>query len=198
MKNKPASKISSGTATIVKSKGNKVGKTPAKPKEKEISEDEALEIVSELFSSELFSGLGDVNWKTRLLSAEELLTQIQSNEAQNVPVQAVIRLLNKKPGLKDTNFQVLKARLDVLKYLAENCGFTNISADIVLSDVTEKLGDAKNGSLAGEVLTAIAEATSLSYVSLQVMDFACSHKSPKVTQEALLWLSNAIKEFGFG
>lgn len=128
---------------------------------------------------------------------EEINNLLQTLDVQNVPTQAFVRVLNKKPGLKDTNFQVLKARLDVIKYLAENCPFTKTSADCVINDVTEKLGDPKNGTLAGEVLSAIAEVTSLSYVSLLVMDYACTHKSPKVTQEALLWLSTAVKEFGF-
>lgn len=61
----------------------------------------------------------------------------------------------------------------------------------------EKLGDTKNGTKAGETLTAIAEATSLNHVSLQVIDFSLGQKNPKVLQEALMWLSNAIKEFGF-
>jgi cytoskeleton-associated protein 5 len=41
-----------------------------------------------------------------------------------IPTQVVIRVLNKKPGLKDTNFQVLKARLEAVKLLAENARFT--------------------------------------------------------------------------
>lgn len=34
--------------------------------------------------------------------------------------QVLLRTLHKKPGLKDTNFQVLKAKLEVVKYMAEN------------------------------------------------------------------------------
>jgi len=73
------------------------------------------------------------------------------------------------------------------------------AAGYVVNDVAEKLGDAKNGALAAEVLTALAEATKLDYVALEVMDFAFNvQKSPKVQQEALTWLSQAILEFGFG
>lgn len=49
---------------------------------------------------------------------------IQSLDSNNVPTQALVKIINKKPGLKDTNFQVLKARLDVVKYLASNCTFS--------------------------------------------------------------------------
>lgn len=71
------------------------------------------------------------------------------------------------------------------------------TADCCLNDITEKLGDAKSGTKAGDTLTAIAEAATLNHISLQVIDFALSQKSPKVMQETFVWLSNAIKEFGF-
>lgn len=38
--------------------------------------------------------------------------------------QVLIRTLHKKPGLKDTNFQVLKAKLEAVKYIAENFTIT--------------------------------------------------------------------------
>lgn len=71
------------------------------------------------------------------------------------------------------------------------------TADCCLNDITEKLADPKSGVKAGETLTAIAESVTLNHVSLQVLDFAMCQKSPKLMQEAFLWLSNAIKEFGF-
>lgn len=64
-------------------------------------------------------------------------------------------------------------------------------------DVTEKLGDVKNSSVAADTLTAIAEATSLEFVANEVMSFAFNQKNPKVQQETLLWLSTALTEFGF-
>ncbi|KAF5285627.1 hypothetical protein FQR65_LT13108 [Abscondita terminalis] len=187
--------ISSGSATIVKCKSNKG--IIEKVKEREISEEEAVELVSDILKMETINALSDSNWKNRLTAVEEFLSQVQVIDASSAPTQALIRILNKKPGLKDTNFQVLKARLEALKYLAENCSFSSTTADICINDVTDKLGDSKNGSLAGEVLILIAEATKFDFVTEQVMDFALTQKSPKVLQESLLWLSNAMKEFGF-
>nr|XP_022903340.1 protein mini spindles [Onthophagus taurus] len=198
-KKKP--EISSGTATIVKSKGNKTTKAaPAKkpPVERELSDEEVDGIVNDILPSEIIVGLTDSNWKTRLSAAEQMLTKLQGMDANIVPTQAMVKLIAKKPGLKDINFQVLKVRLDVVKYLAGNCSFSITTAYACLNDTIEKLADAKNGAAAGEVLTAISEATSLGYVSAQVMEFAVTQKSPKVLQEALNWLSSAIKEFGFG
>lgn len=67
-----------------------------------------------------------------------------------------------------------------------------------INEITEKLADAKNKVPAAEALTAITESVKLDHVTNVITDFALSQKNPKVLQEALNWLSNAIKEFGFG
>lgn len=66
-----------------------------------------------------------------------------------------------------------------------------------ITDIADKLGDVKNGTLAAETLTSLAEATKLELVAAEVINFAFIQKSPKVQQEALVWLSTAIREFGF-
>lgn len=45
-------------------------------------------------------------------------------EKTEIPAQVLVRTVNKKPGLRDGNFQVLKAKFDVVKSLAENAKFT--------------------------------------------------------------------------
>lgn len=72
-----------------------------------------------------------------------------------------------------------------------------MALDYCITDIAEKLGDIKNGTLAAETLTSLAEATKLELVATEVLNFAFVQKSPKVQQEALLWLSTAIREFGF-
>lgn len=118
-------------------------------------------------------------------------------ERNDIPTQVLVRTLCKKPGLKDNNFQVIKLKLEAVKLLAEKSEFSKRSAEYVITDVVDKLSDAKNGSVTTEALTAIAEATGLDFVSIQVTDFAMTQKNPKVQAEALIWLSNAIREFGF-
>lgn len=63
--------------------------------------------------------------------------------------------------------------------------------------MADKLGDPKTGTAAAETLVAIAEATKLDFVATEVVTFAFSQKSPRLQQESMLWLSNAIREFGF-
>ncbi|CAH0561277.1 unnamed protein product [Brassicogethes aeneus] len=190
----------SGSATVVRSKGAKSApKAAPKPAaERHLSDEEVDEIVSDVLSANNIGEMSDSNWKTRLAAVEKIAADLRDRDAKSVPTQAVIKVLARKPGLKDTNFQVLKARLELVKYLAENCQFSTTSAECCLNDVSDKFGDPKNGAIAAEVVTAIAECTSLPFVSNNVMNYIFSQKNPKVIQEGLLWLSNAIREFGFG
>lgn len=60
---KKPTEVSSGSATIVKSKGPKSQKQKAV--ERELNEQEAMEIVIDILSSEIINGLVDSNWKNR-------------------------------------------------------------------------------------------------------------------------------------
>ncbi|XP_056629748.1 protein mini spindles isoform X2 [Diorhabda sublineata] len=198
---KPAKKkaeISSGTATVVRSKGPKtLSKSSSQNIEKELADEEVDSIVSDVISASIITDIASANWKLRLAAAEQLLTEIKGLDSKSVPTQALTKFISKKPGLKDTNFQALKAKLDVIKYLAENTNFTITSAGCCVAEIAEKFSDAKNGTSVAETLSAIAEATTLGQVSDMVLDFAFGQRSPKVQQEALVWLSGALKEFGF-
>lgn len=72
----------------------------------------------------------------------------------------------------------------------------SVSANGIMNEVTDKLGDAKTSNLAAEILSAIAECIKLDYVVTTVLDYAFTQKNPKVQQEALLYVSTALKEFG--
>ncbi|KAF4519728.1 hypothetical protein B566_EDAN017602 [Ephemera danica] len=180
------------------------GKAPAKKAaaapstaERELTDEEVDETASELFAPDVLAGLVDGNWKVRLSAAEQLLQVVNGMEKLEIPAQVLIRTLNKKPGLRDGNFQVLKAKFDVVKAVAENAKFTRTTAQFCLQDVADKLGDPKTGAAAADALTSIAEATKLDFVATEVVTFAFSQKSPRLQQESMLWLSNAIREFGF-
>jgi hypothetical protein len=68
----------------------------------------------------------------------------------------------------DCMFQVLKLKVDLIGHLALNSAFSKRSAEYCLTDLVDKIGDAKNGSAVQEALSCIAEATSLDFVALQV------------------------------
>lgn len=166
------------------------------PTEREMTTEEIDERASELLPTEILSGLVDSNWKTRLSSAETFLGLIDGFETKPGNSQVLIRMLCKKPGLKETNFQVLKLKLDAIANITEKLGLTTTTAETILNEIVILLGDSKNSAGASQVLTSIAEAIQFEYVVTKVMTIAFEQKSPKVQSEALNWMANAIKEFG--
>lgn len=205
-KSAPASKIGAAkkkstapaTTGIVKSKSGKSlnAKQIAKPVERELSDEEVDEIVGSILSATIVNDLSNANWKTRLAAAEQFMVDIQ--DLDTIPAQALIKIIARRPGLKDTNFQVLKVKLDIVKFIAKNStSFSTTTANCCLNDIAEKFGDAKNGTSVCDTMSTIAETISLNFVTENIIEFAFNQKNPKVIQETLLWLSNAIKEFGF-
>ncbi|XP_026670191.1 protein mini spindles isoform X2 [Ceratina calcarata] len=164
--------------------------------EKNYSVEEIEEMAMQSLPSDVLSGLVDSNWKNRLSAVEQLFEFVKQMDPVEIPVQVVVRTMARKPGFKDTNFQVLKLRLEIVKFLAENFPFSTIVCEYCIMDITEKLGDSKNSSVAAETLLAIAEATSLEYVADEILGFAFNQKNPKVQQETLSLLSRALTEFG--
>lgn len=164
--------------------------------EKNYSSEEIDEMAAQLLPAEIITGLADSNWKTRLAAVMQLSDVIKTMDPAEMSVQVIVRILAKKPGFKDTNFQVLKLRVEIVKYLAENHPFTATVAEYCLIDIAEKLADAKNSSIAIETLLSIAEATSFEYVADEIVAFAFNQKNPKVQQEVLLWLCRGLTEFG--
>lgn len=99
-------------------------------------------------------------------------------------------------SIQETNFQVLKLKLEILKKIVELFGISTTTADIIVNDVVEKFGDAKNSATAAELLLAIADAINLEFVLLKVLNYSLEQKSPKVQIEALQWVGDAIQAFG--
>lgn len=166
------------------------------PTERELSPEEIDERAAELLQPEALNGLTDSLWKARLTSVEAFMNCLDGVEAKPGNSQALVRVLCKKPGLKETNFQVLKIKLEILTAIVDKMGITTTTADHIINEIVTTLADAKNSSAAAQVLTSIADATRLEYIVSKVIGFAFEQKSPKVQAEALLWVSGAIREFG--
>ncbi|XP_037378251.1 cytoskeleton-associated protein 5 [Talpa occidentalis] len=169
---------------------------------KEIVEPElSLEVCEEKASAVLPATciplLDSSNWKERLACMEEFQKAVELMERMEMPCQALVRMLAKKPGWKETNFQVMQMKLHIVALIAQKGNFSKTSAQIVLDGLVDKIGDVKCGNNAKEAMTAIAEACLLPWTAEQVMSMAFSQKNPKNQSETLNWLSNAIKEFGF-
>uniref|UniRef100_A0A2K5JR13 Cytoskeleton-associated protein 5 n=1 Tax=Colobus angolensis palliatus TaxID=336983 RepID=A0A2K5JR13_COLAP len=169
---------------------------------KEIVEPElSIEVCEEKASAVLpptcIQLLDSSNWKERLACMEEFQKAVELMDRTEMPCQALVRMLAKKPGWKETNFQVMQMKLHIVALIAQKGNFSKTSAQIVLDGLVDKIGDVKCGNNAKEAMTAIAEACMLPWTAEQVVSMAFSQKNPKNQSETLNWLSNAIKEFGF-
>ncbi|KFM68160.1 Cytoskeleton-associated protein 5, partial [Stegodyphus mimosarum] len=202
---KPASagpvktKVATASSRVVRSGANKkgVGDTiEPEFKEQELSEEEVLTQAADILPDHVIAGLSSSNWKDRLAAVEKFFEVVSAMQKGNIPAQVLIKLLARKPGFKENNFQILKLRFEILTYIAENAQISHTAIESCLSDIVDKIGDAKNGAYAGSALTALAGATSLEYISLEVLNLAFNQRNPKNQSEALLWMSNAIKLFG--
>lgn len=128
---------------------------------------------------------------------EEFQKAVELMERSEMPCQALVRMLAKKPGWKETNFQVMQMKLHIVALIAQKGNFSRTSAQVVLDGLVDKVGDVKCGTNAKEAMTAIAEACQLPWTAEQLVAMAFSQKNPKNQSETLNWLANAIKEFGF-
>ncbi|XP_060130408.1 cytoskeleton-associated protein 5 isoform X2 [Zootoca vivipara] len=165
--------------------------------EPELSIEACEEKASAVLPAACLQQLDSGNWKERLACMEEFQKAVELMDRTEMPCQALVRMLAKKPGWKETNFQVMQIKLRIVALIAQKGTFSKTSAQIVLDGLVDKIGDVKCGNNAKEALTAIAEACQLPWTAEQVMSMAFSQKNPKNQSETLNWLSNAIKEFGF-
>ncbi|XP_056106840.1 cytoskeleton-associated protein 5 isoform X2 [Rhinichthys klamathensis goyatoka] len=159
----------------------------------EVCEEKAAAVLPATCMQLLDSG----NWKERLASMEEFQRAVEQMDKSEMPCQALVRMLAKKPGWKETNFQVMQMKLHIVGLIAQKGLFSKTSALVVLDGLVDKVGDVKCGSNAKEALTAIGEACSLPWIAEQVVSLAFAQKNPKNQAETLNWLANAMKEFGF-
>ena len=57
----------------------------------------------------IFAGLSDSSWKERLAAVEGMHAWLSGGEIENVESELIVRYLAKKPGWKESNFQVSPA-----------------------------------------------------------------------------------------
>ncbi|KAM4722678.1 cytoskeleton-associated protein 5 isoform 2-T4 [Rhinophrynus dorsalis] len=165
--------------------------------EQELSPEACEERAAAVLPASCMQQLDSSNWKERLASMEEFQKAVETMERNEMPCQALVKMLAKKPGFKETNFQVMQMKLHIVALVAQKGNFSKTSASIVLDGLVDKVGDVKCGGNAKEALSGIAESCTLPWTAEQVVSLAFAQKNPKNQSETLNWLSNAIKEFGF-
>jgi cytoskeleton-associated protein 5 len=168
------------------------------PEEPDLSQETVEERAAELFGAETINNLANSNWKERQSAIENLANAVKRMPTDEVPCQIVVRTVAKKPGFKDAHFQVLKQRLELITSIADQgFKFSQRSASYCVAEISDKIGDVKTSQQAKDALSKISEQCTLPYVITQIIGPIFEGKNPKNQENFLLWLSQAIKEFGF-
>ncbi len=131
-------------------------KKPTVVEEADMHSETVDEKATELLGAECCTQLGSSNWKERLAATETIQAKIKSLPSDEVPVQVLVRTVGKKPGFKDTHFQVLKQRIELVSMLTnEGFKFSQRSASYCLCELADKIGDIKVGGEARDCLSKV-------------------------------------------
>ena len=145
-----------------------------------MSQEDADAQAESVLPPDMFTGLADSAWKVRLAAMDEMQAWLEGGEMARVESELIVRVLSKRPGWKDSNFQVrwpTDARLTmqvfakvaaVLQLLAErSSSFSKACIALATPALCDKLGDIKLKKPAGDALIAFAEKSSLQFVLSQ-------------------------------
>ncbi|SCV69035.1 BQ2448_2055 [Microbotryum intermedium] len=173
---------------------------PAKPSEplkyKMSQEDAEAQVEAGAIPANLVTQISDSNWKTRLEGITALHDWLSGGEIESVESELVVRYLGKKPGWKESNFQVGTKMFGIFQLLAERSpSFGKSSAALSVPVLSDKLGDIKLKKPAGDALTAFAEKSSLGFVLGLAYEPMTKQKAPKAQADSLLWVEQALRDF---
>ncbi|PWN17789.1 ARM repeat-containing protein [Microstroma glucosiphilum] len=158
--------------------------------------EEAEAKAAQLIPAEFTAQLADSNWKERLAGIQAFAAWLD-REAETIESEVIVRALSKKPGWKESNFQVAAEVFKVFRLLAEQCPtFGRASVALTVQPLVDKLGDIKLKAPANETLGAYSEKTSFGFVLKQALGPLAALKAPKSIADSLTWIDTALLEFG--
>ncbi|KAG0305228.1 Microtubule-associated protein, microtubule dynamics during spindle orientation [Dissophora globulifera] len=195
----PASAAASSAAASAKKAAPAAGgsKKDEEPLRYKFSSETAEEHAAEFLTPELIAEFGDSAWKVRLEAMEKLHELVDSNT--DFEAELITRVLAKKPGWKESNFQVTTKLYGILQLQAQKLpSFSKACAALSIPAMIDKMGDIKLKKAAGECLTSYAEALSLQFVLSQSYDPLKKLKAPKALADSLIWINQQLEDFGIG
>ncbi|KAJ2692615.1 hypothetical protein H4R19_006122, partial [Coemansia spiralis] len=164
------------------------------------SGDDVDEAISEALPAPMVAAAGSAQWKERVEAMEQLLAFLQDEAARGSGVHAelVVRQLARRPGWRESNFQVTGRAFQIITWMASDSAveFTAGAAALCVPALVDKLGDIKLKTPASDALVAIAERFSLRMVVTMALEPIGAQKSPKVVADCLAWLDAQLLDFG--
>ncbi|KAF9584426.1 Microtubule-associated protein, microtubule dynamics during spindle orientation [Lunasporangiospora selenospora] len=157
----------------------------------ETAEDQAADFLT----PELIAEFANSGWKIRLEAMEKLHELVDSNP--EFEAELITRVLAKKPGWKESNFQVTTKLYGILQLQAQKLpSFSKACAALTIPAMIDKMGDIKLKKAAGDCLATYAETISLQFVLSQSYDPLKKLKAPKALADSLVWINQQLEDFG--
>ncbi|PVU95336.1 hypothetical protein BB561_001873 [Smittium simulii] len=194
--------LSTSLPTIIENTANsKYSNPPADdiPVYKFSSSDNIDDKVLEFVNKEIITSLQSSLWKDRLNGINSLTELLANTEsfAFDLEPELLVRQFSKKPGWKESNFQVNAGVYNIIKWMAQNCSkFNSGAAALCIPNIVEKLGDIKLKEPASSTLVSIVERLGLRFVLIVAIEPMSKQKSPKVLADSIVWLNQALIDFG--
>lgn len=137
---------------------------PSEPLKYKYTSEEAEQQAENAVPAGIYQELSNSNWKLRLAAMDELLAWLDADGATAEP-ELIVRLLSKRPGWKESNFQVYSKMANVFQTLAQGSRrWSRACSALTIGPVSDKLGDIKLKKTVGDLLTVYAETFSLQFV----------------------------------
>ncbi|SNX84562.1 related to STU2 - Microtubule-associated protein (MAP) of the XMAP215/Dis1 family [Melanopsichium pennsylvanicum] len=191
-----ASSSSGARPAAAASGGSKGAPSATEPVKFRFHPDDAEARAADLIPGNIVSQLASSAWKERLQGMIEFNDWLKV-EAETVESEIIVRALGKKPGWKESNFQVMAEVYKALQLLANDCPtFGRPSVALSVQPLCDKLGDIKLKTPAGEALVTFAEKTSFGFLLAQALAPLGSLKAPKAIADSILWVNQTLLEFG--
>jgi cytoskeleton-associated protein 5 len=163
---KKVASISAPTMSKAPSSNKSAANEPLKYK---MSQEDAEAQAESVLPPSIYGELANSNWKLRLAAMEELQAWLEG-DGSTTEAELIVRILSKKPGWKESNFQVYGKMTAIFQHLAgQSPSWSRACSALTIGPMSDKLGDIKLKKSVGEALTAYAEKFSLQYVLNQGM-----------------------------
>ncbi|KAJ9476251.1 Protein STU2 [Pseudozyma hubeiensis] len=193
---RPAPAASARPAAAAAGGGSKAAASATEPVKYRFHPDDAEARAADLIPAGIATQLASSAWKERLAGMTEFNDWLKV-EAETVESEIIVRALGKKPGWKESNFQVMAEVYKALQLLANDCPtFARPSVALSVQPLCDKLGDIKLKTPAGETLVTFAEKTSFGFLLAQALGPLGSLKAPKAIADSILWVDQTLLEFG--
>ncbi|SJX62376.1 related to STU2-Microtubule-associated protein (MAP) of the XMAP215/Dis1 family [Sporisorium reilianum f. sp. reilianum] len=192
----PTTSSAARPAAAAAAGGSKAAASATEPVKYRFHPDDAEARAADLIPTGIATQLASSAWKERLAGMTEFNGWLKI-EAETVESEIIVRALGKKPGWKESNFQVMAEVYKALQLLANDCPtFARPSVALSVQPLCDKLGDIKLKTPAGETLVTFAEKTSFGFLLAQALGPLGALKAPKAIADSILWVDQTLLEFG--